>query len=81
MGVNSLILRLLGVFDVLDKLYLKKLISLDQKNGLLEAYMFLRDSENHLQMINNQQIHACPKDSLMRLKLALSMDFCDWGSF
>ena len=73
--------RLLGVFDVLDKLYLKKLISLDQKNGLLEAYMFLRDSENHLQMINNQQIHACPKDSLMRLKLALSMDFCDWGSF
>jgi [glutamine synthetase] adenylyltransferase / [glutamine synthetase]-adenylyl-L-tyrosine phosphorylase len=73
--------RQLGVLDVLEKIYLEKFISLEQKEGLLKAYVFLRDAENHLQMINNQQIHACPKDDLMQLRLAVSMGYADWGDF
>ncbi len=73
--------RQLGVLDVLEKIYLEKFISLEQKEGLLKAYVFLRDAENHLQMINNQQIHACPKDDFMQLRLAVSMGYADWGDF
>jgi [glutamine synthetase] adenylyltransferase / [glutamine synthetase]-adenylyl-L-tyrosine phosphorylase len=73
--------RQIGVLDVLEKIYLEKFISLEQKEGLLKAYVFLRDAENHLQMINNQQIHACPKDDMMQLRLAASMGYTDWKDF
>jgi glutamate-ammonia-ligase adenylyltransferase len=38
------------------------LISVEQCNTLSEAYVFLRDVENKLQMINDAQTHSLPRD-------------------
>ena len=48
---------------------------------LLAAYTFLRRTENCLQMIADQQIHALPKDRLQRARLAVAMGFTDWDAF
>ena len=47
---------------------------------LSAAYEFLRRLENRLQMYQDQQTHALPTDPTVRERIALSMDFEDWGA-
>ncbi len=49
--------------------------------GLAQAYVFLRNVENRLQMADDLQTHTLPKDPLDRSGLALSMGFKDWERF
>jgi glutamate-ammonia-ligase adenylyltransferase len=48
---------------------------------LIAAYVFLRRTENRLQMMNDQQIHALPEDEVRRTRLAFAMDYSGWDCF
>jgi glutamate-ammonia-ligase adenylyltransferase len=50
-------------------------------NELAKAYVFLRNTENRLQMIADRQTHELPKDELDRLRLANAMGFEVWPQF
>lgn len=49
-------------------------------NELGVAYMFLRKLENRLQMLDDQQTHALPTETLARERVAVAMDFDDWDA-
>ncbi|MGB0764932.1 MAG: bifunctional [glutamate--ammonia ligase]-adenylyl-L-tyrosine phosphorylase/[glutamate--ammonia-ligase] adenylyltransferase, partial [Luminiphilus sp.] len=53
-------------------------ISPDDREGLLQAYGFLRRLENILQGLADQQTQELPGDELTRLRLALLMGYKDW---
>jgi len=55
-------------------------ISHDDREGLLQAYGFLRRLENMLQGLADQQTQELPADELTRLRLALLMGYQDWPS-
>ncbi len=48
---------------------------------LRQAYGFLRQTENHLQAIEDQQTQTLPADALTQTRLAYSMGNTDWNSF
>lgn len=61
----------------LDKLLGARLISTDEHRVLVEAYWFLRDVEHKLQMVEEQQTHTLPADSLELRKCALRAGYRD----
>jgi len=50
-------------------------------DGLTQAYIFLRRTENRLQEFNDQQTHVLPTDPLAQWRLAFAMGFVDWQAF
>jgi len=48
---------------------------------LLDAYAFLRNTENHLQAYAEQQTHTLPESDSERSSLAFSMGFDGWAEF
>ncbi|MDX1251462.1 MAG: bifunctional [glutamate--ammonia ligase]-adenylyl-L-tyrosine phosphorylase/[glutamate--ammonia-ligase] adenylyltransferase [Gammaproteobacteria bacterium] len=48
---------------------------------LIDAYTFLRRTENRLQEFADQQTHLLPDDEFGRLCLAASMGYGDWQTF
>jgi glutamate-ammonia-ligase adenylyltransferase len=48
--------------NALAALCKETLISTEQYAALSEAYIFLRDVENKLQMVNDAQTHSIPRD-------------------
>ena len=48
---------------------------------LMTAYKFLRNVENHLQMLNDQQTHELPTDTLSQKRIAYSMRYVNWKNF
>ena len=48
---------------------------------LMTAYKFLRNVENHLQMLNDQQTHELPTDALSQKRIAYSMRYVNWKNF
>ncbi len=75
--------------ELRERSILKVLHLLEQKNylprhvvlALTEAYIFLRRTENRLQMVEDKQTHTLPENRLSRERLAFSMDFSDWQTF
>jgi [glutamine synthetase] adenylyltransferase / [glutamine synthetase]-adenylyl-L-tyrosine phosphorylase len=53
------------------------LLSDDEKNKLTEAYIFLRDVENKLQMVNDAQTHAIPATAGELNALSRMLGYCD----
>jgi glutamate-ammonia-ligase adenylyltransferase len=49
--------------------------------SLVEAYRFLRRTENRLQMVRDGQVHRLPADGHERLRLAFAMGYADWAAF
>ncbi|MCG5501650.1 bifunctional [glutamate--ammonia ligase]-adenylyl-L-tyrosine phosphorylase/[glutamate--ammonia-ligase] adenylyltransferase [Ectothiorhodospira lacustris] len=74
-------LQLRGIRPVLERLAAQDLMPAYAVRHLLEAYDFLRRTENRLQMVADQQTHRLPREDGDRLRLALSMGFDDWNSF
>jgi glutamate-ammonia-ligase adenylyltransferase len=70
-----------GIQRVLKILSEEDYILRDECDGLLDAYQFLRKTENRLQEFSDQQAHELPGDSVGKKRLALSMGFTDWESF
>ena len=48
---------------------------------LTEGYDFLRRAENRLQMLYDHQTQTLPDNKFDQLRLAIAMEFDDWGSF
>ncbi len=48
---------------------------------LLDAYVFLRDSEHRLQEYRDQQTHSLPADAIGQQRLAYAMGFDTWDDF
>jgi len=48
---------------------------------LLDAYVFLRDSEHRLQEYRDQQTHSLPADDIGQQRLAFAMGFDSWDDF
>jgi glutamate-ammonia-ligase adenylyltransferase len=70
-----------SLLAVLPRLRGAKLLSAVAVTELLDAYEFLRRSENRLQMVADQQTHALPADELGRQRLALAMGAAGWNDF
>jgi glutamate-ammonia-ligase adenylyltransferase len=47
----------------LSALYDQSLISAEERDALAQAYVFLRDVENKLQMVNDAQTHSLPSEA------------------
>jgi len=48
---------------------------------LLDAYVFLRRSEHHLQAVNDQQTHRLPESEESKARIARSLGFSSWESY
>jgi len=70
-----------SLLEVLPRLQGAKLLPAEAVAGLLDAYEFLRRTENRLQMVADQQTHALPADERERQRLAGAMNCADWGEF
>ncbi len=68
----QVVLRVLGKRGLLPDFAVK---------ALIEAYRFLRLTENRIQAWQDQQDHALPADQEGRARLAASMGFADWPAF
>lgn len=67
-----------SIFAMLPKLADYNCLSQSVVNELLEAYVFLRTTEHHLQEMQDQQTQTLPSDPNEQLKLALSLRFTEW---
>lgn len=56
-------------------------INQDEFNQLTNAYLYLRNVENKLQMFNDKQTHALPTDSLCQARIAYAMNYISWTNF
>ncbi|HEX7026018.1 MAG TPA: bifunctional [glutamate--ammonia ligase]-adenylyl-L-tyrosine phosphorylase/[glutamate--ammonia-ligase] adenylyltransferase [Gammaproteobacteria bacterium] len=74
-------LRNRSIMKVLKILGERYLLTVEAVERLLAAYRFLRDTENRLQMVDDQQTHNLPRDALEQARLAYAMGFADWNSF
>jgi glutamate-ammonia-ligase adenylyltransferase len=74
-------LQIRGICDVLRRLAQRNLIPDHAEARLQHAYNFLRRTENHLQMVADQQVHSLPENELERTRLAFSMNFDSWDDF
>ncbi|MBN1377715.1 MAG: bifunctional [glutamate--ammonia ligase]-adenylyl-L-tyrosine phosphorylase/[glutamate--ammonia-ligase] adenylyltransferase [Gammaproteobacteria bacterium] len=74
-------LRCRQILVVLARLADRGILEQDSACALQAAYRFLRDTENRLQMVDDQQTHALPKEQLERQRLAYSMGYGDWPDF
>lgn len=61
----------------LGKLLRARLISVEERRDLVEAYWFLRDVEHKLQMVEEQQTHTMPEDPRELRVCALRMRYRD----
>jgi glutamate-ammonia-ligase adenylyltransferase len=79
-GISSALQRtaILGVLDALsDEGHIPQKVC----EELTEAYVFLRNVENRLQMVADQQIHHLPSSDRDKLRLAASMGLASFASF
>jgi [glutamine synthetase] adenylyltransferase / [glutamine synthetase]-adenylyl-L-tyrosine phosphorylase len=70
-----------SIVKILKQLVDESYISVEITDRLIDAYTFLRKTENRLQEYADQQIHSLPSDTTNQLRLAVSMGFSDWASF
>ncbi len=71
-------LRERSLMPALQQLGREGLVDQPTVDALAEAYCFLRDLENRLQMIADRQTHELPSDEIDRARLVLAMNFSDW---
>lgn len=74
-------LRSRSIAQVLECLDERGLLEAGAASRLLEAYRFLRDTENRLQMTGDRQEHRLPRREPDRARLAYAMGFGDWKTF
>jgi len=67
-----------ALFAALERLGETRLLPAAAVAELSAAYVFLRRLENHLQMLDDAQVHRLPAEPLGRERLALSMGAGDW---
>jgi glutamate-ammonia-ligase adenylyltransferase len=73
-------LRLTGLLETLRALAERNLLEPSVAAHMREAYLFLRRTENALQMIRDEQVHALPELPLDRARVACHLGWPDWSS-
>lgn len=58
-----------------------KHITAQTERDLSAAYVFLRNTEHRLQMVDDRQTQALPADDRERARLAFASGFADWAAF
>jgi len=71
-------LQIRGIVDVLNLLAEMKLLEHEEVERLQQAYHFLRQLENRIQMDRDMQAHDLPVDDVGRQRLALAMGEQGW---
>jgi glutamate-ammonia-ligase adenylyltransferase len=79
-GVNPA-LQNTNILQVLKTLADERHVPQKVCDELINAYVFLRNTENRLQAFSDQQTHKLPADDYGQLRLAASMGFADTASF
>jgi len=74
-------LQVRGIVDVLKRLAERNYLPAYVIEQLLDAYRFLRYTENHIQAYAEQQTHVLPEDAAEQQSLAFSMGFDNWDTF
>ncbi|MGB1008131.1 MAG: bifunctional [glutamate--ammonia ligase]-adenylyl-L-tyrosine phosphorylase/[glutamate--ammonia-ligase] adenylyltransferase [Thiolinea sp.] len=69
------------LLKTLSALQNEALLSLNDYQQLHDAYIFLRNTENRLQMWNDEQVHSLPTSPNHQHQLALAMHTPGWDSF
>ncbi|MGB4069701.1 MAG: hypothetical protein WBK08_16865 [Nitrospira sp.] len=59
----------------LDRLVQKKLLSIEDRDALTAAYLFLRDVEHKLQMVDDLQTHSLPAEAAELERCAIRMGY------
>ena len=73
-AANHEALRTTNTLQALRGLQQAGLVSEREAQEIIHSYLFLRRLENHLQMMDEQQVHELPDDEQQRLVIARSMD-------
>lgn len=68
------------IFTCFDILQTQNIIPSKTIEELREAYVFLRQLENKIQMIADEQSHSCPQNQLIQRRIAYTMNLADWQS-
>ena len=79
-GVNPA-LQNTNILQVLKTLADERHVPQEVCDELINAYVFLRNTENRLQAFSDQQTHKLPAGDHDQLRLAVSMGFSDTESF
>nr|WP_281054700.1 bifunctional [glutamate--ammonia ligase]-adenylyl-L-tyrosine phosphorylase/[glutamate--ammonia-ligase] adenylyltransferase [Thiothrix nivea] len=74
-------LRERNLLKTLDVLLAQQLLTDAEYDILRSAYLFLRRTENRLQMWNDEQTHSLPGKPEQQASLAATMGFGGWGRF
>lgn len=80
-GGRDKILQQRSLLQVLPELAKLKLLTENQVERLRLAYLFLRQTENILQAINDQQTQTLPQESVDQQRLAFGCQCDDWQTF
>lgn len=68
------------IFTCFDILQTQNIIDSKTIEELRDAYIFLRQLENKIQMIADEQSHSCPQNELIQKRIAYTMNLSDWQS-
>ncbi len=74
-------LRRSSLQPVLKYLWERELLPERAVDDLEAAYSFLRQTENHVQMMDDRQIHVLPEKKQDRWRLAVSLGYKNWQVF
>lgn len=66
------------IFTCFDILQTQQIIDSNTIDELRDAYIFLRQLENKIQMMADEQSHSCPQNPLIRQRIAHAMNQPDW---
>ncbi|MGE5242566.1 MAG: bifunctional [glutamate--ammonia ligase]-adenylyl-L-tyrosine phosphorylase/[glutamate--ammonia-ligase] adenylyltransferase [Bacteroidota bacterium] len=70
-----------ALLKVLPRLAAGGHITPETERELAAAYVFLRNTEHRLQMVDDRQTQELPADDKEKLRLAFASGFADWGKF
>jgi len=70
-----------SIIQVLHEVARLGLLAKDEVSALIEAYCFLRRTENCLQMVNDQQVHTLPVEVVGKSRLAFAMGYPEWNAY
>jgi glutamate-ammonia-ligase adenylyltransferase len=79
-GARQAALRTRGTVEALDALHVLGVLAQPEHRALTDAYAFLRDVENKLQMVADAQVHVLPRDPVELRRLALRIGLRDRGA-
>jgi glutamate-ammonia-ligase adenylyltransferase len=77
-GGREASLRARGLLPALEACAARGYVSHKRARILREAYLFLRQLENRVQMFADRQIHTLPSETMTRGRIARGLGFADW---